>query len=128
VIDAFLSAGLGLSPGDVVTVSDSHIKFPLNLVRKAHERRFCLVLSNNLICEKSDVILMAPMTSDTTFKSMSQIEFAPSPGNGLELNSRVLLDQIQPMKKAAILEKMGSLSLTEWELVMTQIVWNFDRA
>lgn len=128
MINAFLSAGFGLSPGDVVTVSDSHIKFPLNLVRKAHERRFCLVLSNDLICQKSDIILMAPMTSDTTFKSMSQLEFAPSVSNGLLRNSRVLLDQIQPMKKSEILEKMGRLSLTEWELVMTQIVWNFDRA
>lgn len=127
-MNAFMVAGLGLSPGDVVTVSDSHIKFALNLVRKAHERRFCLVLSNDLICQRSDIILMAPMTSDTTFKSMSQIEFAPSVRNGLELKSRVLLDQIQPMKKSEILKKMGSLSLTEWELVMTQIVWNFDRA
>ncbi|WP_406705784.1 type II toxin-antitoxin system PemK/MazF family toxin [Tunturibacter empetritectus] len=97
-------------------------------MRKAHERRFCLVLSNDLICQKSDIILMAPMTSDTTFKSMSQLEFAPSVSNGLLRNSRVLLDQIQPMKKSEILEKMGRLSLTEWELVMTQIVWNFDRA
>jgi mRNA-degrading endonuclease toxin of MazEF toxin-antitoxin module len=127
-MNAFVAAGLGIGPGDVVTVSDYHIKFPLNLVRKAHERRFCLVLSNDLICQKSDVILMAPMTSDTTFKSMSQIEFAPSASNGLLVRSRVLLDQIQPMKKAEILQKMGSLSLTEWELVMTQVVWNFDRA
>jgi mRNA-degrading endonuclease toxin of MazEF toxin-antitoxin module len=123
-----MSAGLGLSPGDVVTVTDSHIKFPLNLLRKAHERRFCLVLSNNLICQKSPIILMAPMTSDTTFKSMSQIEFDATARNGLEMKSRVLLDQIQPMKKSSILKKVGSLSWTEWDLVMTKIVWNFDRA
>jgi mRNA-degrading endonuclease toxin of MazEF toxin-antitoxin module len=128
VINAFVAAGLGIGPGDVVTVSDSHIKFPLNLLRKAHERRFCLVLSNNLICEKSDIILMAPMTSDTTFMSMAQIEFEASANNGLEVKSRVLLDQIQPMKKSSILKKAGSLSWTEWELVMEKIVWNFDRA
>lgn len=128
MIDAFLSAGLGLNPGDVVTVSDAHIKFPLNLLRKAHERRFCLVLSNNLICEKSDIILIAPMTSDTTFKSMAQIEFPVSSKNGLELKSRVLLDQIQPIKKSSILKKMGALSEAEWEQIMVKIVWNFDRA
>jgi mRNA-degrading endonuclease toxin of MazEF toxin-antitoxin module len=127
-MNAFMVAGLGLCPGDVVTVTDSHIKFPLNLVRKTHVRRFCLVLSNNLMCEKSDIILIAPMTSDTTFKSMSQIEFAPSSMNGLEVDSRLLLDQIQPIKKSEIIEKLGSLSLTEWESVMEQIVWNFDRA
>ncbi len=127
-MDAVMVAGLGLSPGDVVTVADSHIKFPFNLVRKAHERRFCLVLSNDLICQKSDIILVAPMTSDTTFKSMSQIEFVPTSGNGLEVKSRVLLDQIQPIKKSEIIGKMGSLSLTEWESVMAQVVWNFDRA
>lgn len=123
MIDAFLSVGLGLAPGDVVTVSDSHIKFPLNPLRKAHERRFCLVLSNNLICAKSNIILMAPMTSDTTLKSMAQIEFEATSGNGLEVKSRVLLDQIQPMKKTAILQKMGTLSWAEWEQVMGKIVW-----
>lgn len=127
-MNAFMATGLGLCPGDVVTVSDSHIKFPLNLLRKAHERRFCLVLSNDLICQKSDIILIAPMTSDTSFKSMAQIEFEASSWNGLEVKSRVLLDQIQPMKKSSILQKMGTLSWTEWEQVMGKIVWNFDRA
>lgn len=86
------------------------------------------MLSNNLICAKSNIILMAPMTSDTTLKSMAQIEFEATSGNGLEVKSRVLLDQIQPMKKTAILQKMGTLSWTEWEQVMGKIVWNFDRA
>lgn len=128
MIRAFVAAGLGLCPGDVVTVTDAKITFVDNLLRRNHERRFCVVLSNNLICEKAKVILVAPMTHDTSIKSMAQLEIEATTGNGLDMKSRVILDQIQPILKSEILEKKGRLSDSEWENLMTKIVWNFDRA
>jgi mRNA-degrading endonuclease toxin of MazEF toxin-antitoxin module len=130
VREALLKAGLGfdLNPGDIVTVKDREIKFPLNVVRKPHERRFCLVLTNNTLCAKSPIILIAPMTHDLSTMAMAHLEFQPTKGNGLVTRSRLILDQIQPIPKDTVLEVVGKLSEDEWDCVMTKIVWVFDRA
>lgn len=130
VREAFLKAGITtpVFPGDVVTIQDKAIKFPLNLLRKPHERRFCLILSNDLLCEQSPIILIAPMTHDTSIKRVSQEEIRPTAQNGLPLPSLVILEQIQPIEKASILQKIGKLSTDEWERVMAKILWNMDRA
>jgi mRNA-degrading endonuclease toxin of MazEF toxin-antitoxin module len=130
VRDALLKAGLGfnLNPGDVITVKDREIKFPLTIGRRPHERRFCLVLMNNWLCVKSNIILIAPMTHDLSVLSMAQLEFPRTKENGLEKDSRLILDQIQPIPKDAVLSVKGKLSDDEWECVMKKIVWILDRA
>jgi mRNA-degrading endonuclease toxin of MazEF toxin-antitoxin module len=130
VKDALLKAGFGfsLNPGDVVTVKDKEVRFPLNLIRKPHERRFALVLMNNVLCEKSQIILVAPMTSNLEVKSMAHMEYVATKENGLEVKSRLLLDQIQPIPKAAIITPVGRLSVSDWDMTMTKLFWIFDRA
>jgi hypothetical protein len=38
-----------------------------------------------------------------------------------------MLGYVQPVLKSDLEEKFGTLSDAEWEDVMGQIVWNFDR-
>lgn len=127
--DAFAKAGISINiyPGDVIAVKDKEIRFPMNLVRKPHDRRFCLVLSNTLLCAKYDVVAVAPLTTRLIPKAESDLELPRTDTNGLEATSLVRLDQIQSVHKNWIIEKLGSLSAPEWQLVMKQVFWNFRR-
>ncbi len=127
--EAFEKAGIKLriSAGDIVTVKDKEIRFPRNLLRKFRERRFCLVMSNSFLCEKYDVISIAPMTTNVEILSEADYEIKKTAENGLEKDCRVELDQIQPILRTWIIQKVGRISSDDWDGVLKQIFFNFRR-
>jgi hypothetical protein len=48
--------------------------------------------------------------------------------NGLRLKSRLILSQIQPLRKTDLREHVGEIDLAEWEEIMRYIFWHIDRA
>lgn len=60
-------------------------------------------------------------------KSEADFEIARTPTNGLEVDCRIELDQIQPIHHDWIIAKVGKLSAEEWEGIMKQLFWNVMR-
>lgn len=120
---------LSISPGDVVTVKDKEIKFPLDPDRDPHVRpRFCVVLSSDFLCEKSPITAILPLSHQVGLMSSADVYISRTRGNGLETNSYAVMEQIQPVRRRDIVEVKGKLSLDEWEGIMRKMVENFDRA
>jgi mRNA-degrading endonuclease toxin of MazEF toxin-antitoxin module len=130
VKEAFAKASirLHLSPGTIVSVKDKRIVFPLNWIRRAHERRFCLTLSNDTLCATQEILLIAPCTTDVNSLAQSDLLIQPDRTNGLHSPSAVLLGQIQPILYEDVIVKMGELSDRDWDLVMRKLLWVVDRA
>jgi mRNA-degrading endonuclease toxin of MazEF toxin-antitoxin module len=119
---------LAISPGDVVTVKDKEIKFPLDPDREPHVRRFCVVLSSDILCEKSPITAILPLSHQVGLKSFADVYISRTKENGLERDSYAVMEQIQPIRRRDILERKGKLSLNDWEEILRKMVENFDRA
>jgi mRNA-degrading endonuclease toxin of MazEF toxin-antitoxin module len=130
VKEAFAKAGLRLhlSPGTIVSVKDKRVVFPLNWIRRSHERRFCLALSNDTLCATQEILLIAPCTTSVESLSQSDLIINPDKKNGLEKPSAILLGQVQPILYEDIIQKMGELSDRDWDLVIRKLFWIVDRA
>lgn len=129
--DQFNSIGLtDLSPASVVAVRDEKLSFPHNLFRKAHQRRFAVVLSNDVICASKHhpLIVIVPMTHNVEVKSETDVLIDPDNENGLLHKSHAQLHLIQPVLKSEVLEKMGVLRNRDWEKILETFVWMTDRA
>ena len=48
--------------------------------------------------------------------------------NGLEKDSYAVMEQIQPIPRSSVDMIQGTLSLTDWEEILKQMLINFDRA
>jgi len=47
--------------------------------------------------------------------------------NGLKVRSRLILSQIQPLRKTDLQEHVGEIEIAEWEEIMRYIFWHIDR-
>jgi mRNA-degrading endonuclease toxin of MazEF toxin-antitoxin module len=119
---------LAISPGDVVIVKDKEIKFPLEPDRKPHIRRFCVVLSSDILCEKSPITAILPLSHQVGLRSFADVYISKTTENGLEKDSYAVMEQIQPVRRVDIQERLGKLSLNDWEEILRKMVENFDRA
>jgi mRNA-degrading endonuclease toxin of MazEF toxin-antitoxin module len=128
--EALEKAGIKLllSPGNVVTVKDKEIKFPKQPDRTPHERRFCVVLSNDFLCETSPILSVLPLSHQLEFRSSCDVIIKKTTENGLETDSYAIMEQIQPILRTRVLEWKGKLSLTGWDEILRQMLENFDRA
>jgi mRNA-degrading endonuclease toxin of MazEF toxin-antitoxin module len=131
---AFRSVGLAkvkFSPGSVCWVKDDVIRMPDGEAnRTLHECRTVIVLSSDFLCETytCPLITIVPTSSILGRKNPAEYIIAESKSNGLKCDSRVMLSHIQPLVKTDIEQRLGQLSLDEWETLLEHIVRNFDRA
>jgi mRNA interferase MazF len=124
-------AGLtDLAPGVIARVVDRRLSFPHNLLRRIHQSRFALILSNDRLCASKDIplIVIAPMTHRLDIRSMTDVEVKKNAENGLETDSLVQLQLIQPLMKTDIVGKVGMLGARDWDGVLRRLVWMTDRA
>lgn len=133
--DALKHAGLAAFDGqcgDIYLVQDTDVVIP---ERKAQDRhlhphgRTCVILSNNVFCEDPfyPIVSIAPTSHRVDIKDASDFPLQPNDANGLNCESLVLLGHIQPVRKASLFRKLGTLTPTEWEEMTLHLVWAFDR-
>jgi mRNA-degrading endonuclease toxin of MazEF toxin-antitoxin module len=117
-----------LSPGDVVTVKDKDIRFALDPHRTPHERRFCIILSNDFLCATSPILSVLPMSHQLDKMSSCDLKISRTRDNGLEQDSYAVMEQIQPILRTSVKDCMGKLSLDDWEEILKRILENYNRA
>jgi mRNA-degrading endonuclease toxin of MazEF toxin-antitoxin module len=135
ISDAFQRIGIGkvkVIAGGIYKLEDGAIKIPdgdLKGDRTKHDFRTVVVLSNQTICNSvaCPVVTIIPLSSKTDSKAETDIVIRKTEENSLAHDSRLMLGYVQPVLKSDLEEKFGTLSEAEWEEVMGQIVWNFDR-
>jgi mRNA-degrading endonuclease toxin of MazEF toxin-antitoxin module len=128
--EALAKAGIRLhiSPGDVITVKDKDVKFPLSLLRTPHERRFCIILSNDFLCETSPILSIIPLSHQIDLMSSCDLRIDKTAENGLEAHSYAVMEQIQPIQRSSVKERKGRLSMNDWDRLAEQMLRNFERA
>lgn len=119
-----------IEPGDVYKVKDKAISFPASLFRTRHPERWCVILTNNRLCAERThrVVTIAPCSHEIKIYTDADIILRKTPGNGLVVDSRIVLSHIQTIPKDALIARTGRVSDSEWEEIMERIVWIFDRA
>jgi hypothetical protein len=133
LIDALRKVGIGkqkIISGAIYTLKDELVQIPDGEEnRTKHPFRVVLVLSNQTVCGSYNCpcVTIGPLSHKTHIKAETDIIIKRSPGNGLDKDSRIMLAYAQPILKADMERHIGTLSDDEWEAVMEQIVWNFDR-
>ncbi len=133
--DAFKNIGIGkikVVAGGIYRLRDAVIKLPdsdLKGNRTKHDFRTVVVLSNQTICNSiaCPVVTVVPLSHLLTPRAETDLIIPKSAANSLENDSRLLFGYSQPVLKSDLEKQIGELSEAEWEQVMGQIVWNFDR-
>ena len=84
--------------------------------------RPCIICGNNIQNRFSEVILISPITSSKTKKSIpTHLELRASECN-LKADSIVLFEQIQTIQKSQLINKVGSISDTMLEKVNNKLM------
>ena len=129
--EAFAKAGIYpvIHPGEVWKASDSSISLIDKLTRHWHNQRYCVILSNEEMCADADwpLVLIAPLTHQLGPKPKPDLIIERTDKNGLAVKSRIILSQIQTLRKTDLREKVGEISLTNWEQVIRYIFWHIQR-
>jgi mRNA-degrading endonuclease toxin of MazEF toxin-antitoxin module len=129
--DAFAKAGIypTINPGEVWKASDSSISLIDKLTRHWHEERYCVILSNKEMCSDPEwpLVLIAPLTHQLYPKPKPDLIIDTTDKNGLEVKSRLILSQIQTIRKTDLQQRLGEISISKWEQVMRYIFWHIDR-
>jgi len=68
-----------------------------------------VILSHNVINERSHLVIVAPLTTNISRLSPSHV-LIPAGEGGLSRDSKVLTEQIRAMDKQRLVAKIGSLS------------------
>ena len=68
-----------------------------------------VILSHNVINERSQLVIVAPLTTNVWRLSPSHV-LIPAGEGGLSRDSKVLTEQIRAMDKQRLFAKIGSLS------------------
>jgi mRNA-degrading endonuclease toxin of MazEF toxin-antitoxin module len=128
--EAFAKAGIYpvIHPGEVWKASDSSISLIDKLTRHWHKERFCVILANEEMCSDPDwpLVLIAPLTHQLYPKPRPDLIIDQTGKNGLEVKSRIILSQIQTLRKTDLHEKVGEISTTKWEQVVRYIFWHVN--
>ena len=129
--EAFAKVGIypTINPGEVWKAKDSAIYLLGALTRHFHEERYCLILSNKEMCADHDwpLVLIAPLSHVLYPKARPDLFVDSTDKNGLEVKSRLILSQIQPLRKTDLQERRGEISQTKWEQIMKYVFWHIDR-
>jgi mRNA-degrading endonuclease toxin of MazEF toxin-antitoxin module len=118
-----------INPGEIWKAKDSSISLLGALTRHFHEERYCLILSNPLMCADPDwpLVLIAPLSHVLYPKARPDLLVDSTDRNGLEVQSRVILSQIQPLRKIDLQERCGEISHAKWEQIIKYVFWHIDR-
>lgn len=129
--EAFAKTGIypKTNPGEVWKASDSSISLLGRVARHWHEERYCVILSNKEICDDPDwpLVLIPPLSHQLFPKPKADLYVDVTDKNGLQVKSRIILSQIQPLQKISLQERMGEISITKWEQVLKQVFWHLKR-
>jgi mRNA-degrading endonuclease toxin of MazEF toxin-antitoxin module len=130
--DAFVKAGIHphIEPGDIWKAKDSAISLIDSLVRTRHEQRYCLVLTNKVLCSdtKWPIVLIVPLSHKIAPLAQTDLLIDSTDKNGLAVKSRLILSHIQPILKKDLKEKVGEIDITKWDQVIRRVFWHIDRA
>jgi mRNA-degrading endonuclease toxin of MazEF toxin-antitoxin module len=128
---AFSKAGIypKIHTGEVWKAKDSSISLLGALRRQWHDERYCLVLSNEVMCSDPNwpLILIAPLSHVLYPKAMPDILVSCTDKNGLPKPSRIILSQIQPLCKIDLQERVGELEHSKWQEILKYVFWHIDR-
>jgi hypothetical protein len=129
--EAFAKVGIypTISPGEVWKAEDSSISILGALTRHWHDDRYCLILSNSVMCSDPDwpLVLIAPLSHILYPKARPDLLIDCTDKSGLPKRSRIILSQIQPLRKIDLKERVGELELSKWEEIMKYIFWHINR-
>jgi mRNA-degrading endonuclease toxin of MazEF toxin-antitoxin module len=129
--EAFAKAGIypNINPGEVWKASDSSISLLGAFTRHWHEERFCVILSNQVMCSDPDwpLVLIAPLSHVLHPKARPDLLTVATDKNGLPKPSRIILSQIQPLKKLDLQERVGEIEMAKWEEIVKYVFWHIDR-
>ena len=129
--EAFAKVGIypNINPGEVWKAKDSSISLLGTFTRHWHEERYCLILSNSTMCKDPNwpLVMIAPLSHRLHPKATPDLYVQKSDKNGLKVKSRLILSQIQPLRKTDLQEHVGEIEITEWEEIMRYIFWHLDR-
>jgi mRNA-degrading endonuclease toxin of MazEF toxin-antitoxin module len=119
------------APGDVCTVDDKKVVLPPtpNEKRKWHGKgRTCIILSRASLCDRTvyPIVSIAPTSTQIDLKEETDLEIVPNESNGLNERCLVMLGHIQPVRKADLFKKIGTLTADEWDAVCAHLLWCFD--
>jgi mRNA-degrading endonuclease toxin of MazEF toxin-antitoxin module len=129
--EAFRSAGYEIEPGSIFNVADDIIVFPETRAgqeRDEHHSRPVLILANSQMCreKREPVLIIAPLSHLIEIRSAPDLCIKADSENKLDSNSRVVLSHIQPLLKADLGKRVGSLSEEDFDKVKATLVWMFS--
>jgi mRNA-degrading endonuclease toxin of MazEF toxin-antitoxin module len=115
----------------VCVVNDESVAFPQtpDYKRKRHpDGRTCVVLTNTRLCERVTypIVSIAPTGTQLDLKEEADFPLPANAQNGLHKDCLVMLGHIQPVRKADLFKKVGSLSSREWDDLCAHLLWYFD--
>jgi len=73
------------------------------------------------------LVLVAPLSHILQPKALPDLYVKKTDSNGLKVKSRLILSQIQPLRKTDLQEHTGEIEITEWEEIVRYIFWHIDR-
>lgn len=77
-----------------------------------------LIVSNNMCNASSDVISVVPLTSQEKTQNLpTHVIIHPNPHTGLTAKSTIMCEQIIPLSKSNLKERIGNLNIEEMENV-----------
>ena len=135
IADPLHKVGIGklrIVTGGIYVLKDSLIQLPDAKAkdnRTKHEFRTVLVLPNQKLCDSYNCpcVLVAPLSTSLHIKAESDLIIQKTAENKLRSDSRAMLSYVQPVLKSDLKKHIGTLDDQQWDELMEQIVWNFDR-
>lgn len=94
---------------------------------KVKKLRPSLVLSNDIQNEFDDELIISPLSSkDLEIERVFEIKIQANSKNGLDKDSKVLLNVIRSLSKNRLIKKIGSLNYEEMIKIEKGIISVFD--
>jgi mRNA-degrading endonuclease toxin of MazEF toxin-antitoxin module len=108
---------------------DSKINLLGSLTRTIHPERYCVILSNDQMCNDGEwpLVLIAPLSHVLHPKAKPDMLIPMTATNGLTVQSRLMLSQIQPLQKIDLQERLGQIEQSHWEEVVRRVFWHIRR-
>ena len=84
--------------------------------------RPAVILHANEFIDFHVTLLLCPLTTFLADATIFRPRIRPSPGNGLQVISQIMVDKITHLKKAAIRQVIGHLDDEELQLLETAVI------